>query len=183
MSGDGKKTGGRDFFKGDGKDRYRKKGQTYEHQKQIIEARKINKDEATKILNKFAYMPTEDVINFANDRNNPAMEMLVARVFVEAIKTGDPVRLNLLLDRLIGRVKDYVEHKVDVSFNLHKQLMDFQDRIQERNVNGSEETGSKKAIEEKTWQQKEEIVIESTTLLDSVDCSSIQPEQNRIGRG
>lgn len=167
MSGDGQKTGGRDFAKGDGKDRYRKKGHTYAAQAEIIEARKINKDEATRILNKFAQMPTEEVIKFANDKANPAMEMLVARVFVEAIKTGDPVRLNLLLDRLIGRVKDYVEHKVDVSFNLHKQLMDFQDKIQERNVNGSEEAC--KEISKKTTQEKitDATILSESTLLET----------------
>ena len=62
------------------------------------------------MLNKFVAMPVEDVVTFAQNKKNEALEVLVASLFIHGIKSGDTSRITFLLDRLIGKVTDVVHH-------------------------------------------------------------------------
>lgn len=100
----GRKTGGRDFQKG-------KEGGPGAPRLpvEVIEARKINKVESERILNKFLHLSLDELAAFANNKSNNVHEMLVARILYEGIKRGDHVKLEWVYSRLVGKVKEEVE--------------------------------------------------------------------------
>lgn len=109
----GRKTGGRNFQKGQSGN---PKGM---NSKGITEARKLNKALVTELLNKFINMPTCDLVDFVRRNtkeqgSDPTIETLVASILIKAINEGDQARLNFILDRLIGKVTDKVEHSLPV---------------------------------------------------------------------
>ena len=109
----GRKTGGRNFQKGQSGN---PKGM---NSKAITEARKLNKALVTELLNKFINMPTCDLVDFVRRNtkeqgSDPTIETLVASILIKAINEGDQARLNFILDRLIGKVTDKVEHSLPV---------------------------------------------------------------------
>jgi hypothetical protein len=102
----GKKTGGRDIKEGEvlnpnGRPKL---------PDDIKEARKLNKLEFERIVNKYLYMKKEEITEALRDPDTPAIEMAVAQLIVKGITLGDPVRLNFLLERLLGKVKFVHEH-------------------------------------------------------------------------
>lgn len=100
----GIKTGGRNFEKG------HKFGKGAPRiPVEVIEARKINKVESERILNKFLHLSLDELAAFANDKSNTVHEMLVARILYEGIKRGDHVKLEWVYSRLVGKVKEEVE--------------------------------------------------------------------------
>lgn len=100
----GIKTGGRDFQKG-----HKFSKGAVPIPVEVIEARKINKVESERILNKFLHLSLDELAAFANDKKNTVHEMLVARILYEGIKRGDHVKLEWVYSRLVGKVKEEVE--------------------------------------------------------------------------
>lgn len=76
----------------------------------VKEARKLNQAEAVRLLNKFNTWTIKELSNFCKDENSTALELMVARIILKGIKDGTPTNLNFVFDRLIGKVKDQVEH-------------------------------------------------------------------------
>jgi hypothetical protein len=76
----------------------------------IKEIRKLNQAEAVRLLNKFNSWSMDELVAFCKDGSNTVLEMMVARIMIKGIKDGTPTNLNFLFDRLIGKVKDQVEH-------------------------------------------------------------------------
>ena len=53
------------------------------------------------------------------ERENAQMgELMIASVIAKAVKMGDPVRLEALMSRLVGKVKDVVELEGNMTFQL-----------------------------------------------------------------
>ena len=46
------------------------------------------------------------------DPNTKALELLIGKIMAEAISKGDHMRMNFILDRMIGKVKDVVEQTI-----------------------------------------------------------------------
>lgn len=124
----GRKTGGRDFQKG-------KPGGPGQPKipVEVIEARKINKVESERILNKFLHLSLDELAAFANDKSNTVHEMLVARILYEGIKRGDHVKLEWVYSRLVGKVKEEIEvsqrESIDVIIDKWRSV-DPKDHIQ-----------------------------------------------------
>lgn len=76
----------------------------------VIEARKLNQAEAVRLLNRFNSFTQDELVAFCKDGSNKVLEMMVARLMLKGIKDGTPTNLTFLFDRLIGKVKDQVEH-------------------------------------------------------------------------
>ena len=76
---------------------------------EVKEARMLNRKTMELALNKFLTWKVSDLVDFVNDRSNPTMEVIVAKILSEAIKRGDQIRLNFIFDRLIGKVKEEVQ--------------------------------------------------------------------------
>lgn len=91
-------------------------------------AKELNKVMADKILNQFIFMPVSQIQQFVRNLDNPAMEMVIARVLVEAINKGDHQRIEWLFSRLLGKMTEKVH--VEGEINLHKQIVDFVSKVE-----------------------------------------------------
>lgn len=89
----------------------------------LRQARKINKTEVERVLNKYLSAPFGELQAQLKDPNNSTLEVLVMSVLITAIKRGDHDRLNFVLDRLIGKVKDDGNRDRTLSFN--EQVVNF----------------------------------------------------------
>lgn len=89
----------------------------------LRQARKLTKVEVELILNKYLHLPVGDLLAATQDPMITTIEALVVSILISAIKRGDHDKLNFVLDRLIGKVKDDVKDVVPLSF--HEQVVDF----------------------------------------------------------
>lgn len=106
----GKKTGGRDIQKGQvlnpkGRPRL---------PEYLKKARKMNKALFQEILQKYMSCNITQLKKHLDDSQRAeskitALEVVVIKVLYEAMKKGDEKKLDFLLTRLIGKVKDEVE--------------------------------------------------------------------------
>lgn len=69
----------------------------------------LSRDESRKLLAKFSRMAIADVEAFVCRKDVPAIELVVAQIFLKAIEHGDPARLNFVFDRTIGKVSEKLE--------------------------------------------------------------------------
>jgi hypothetical protein len=102
----GRKTGGRDF----------KKGQSGNPSgaapvpEDIKEARKLTNFEFERLANKYLFGTAADIEKASKDPNTPLIELLVGSVIHKGVLEGDERRLDFLLNRLVGKVKDEIKH-------------------------------------------------------------------------
>jgi len=75
----------------------------------IKQAKRLNKLEVERLMNKFMAMTKDEISQSINDPTTPALEIMIGSIIAKAVSHGDPVRLNFLLDRLIGKVKDELD--------------------------------------------------------------------------
>jgi hypothetical protein len=94
----GKKTGGRDFKPGEG-------GRPRLPQ-DIKDARKINQVEFERVVNEFLYMTKAGIRERLEAFDTPTLEHLMGQIILKAIDQGDQLRLDFLLNRTIGRMKE-----------------------------------------------------------------------------
>ena len=77
----------------------------------ILEARKLNQAELERIINKYLYMDRESVKAAISSPTTPMMELMVASIVAQAAQKGDQQRLDFVLNRIVGKVKDQLEVK------------------------------------------------------------------------
>ena len=75
----------------------------------LLKARSMNRVECQRILNKLIYMDDDEFNDFMSHPSTSKFDRVIGRLIMEAEKYGDPGRINFLLDRLIGKVKDDIE--------------------------------------------------------------------------
>lgn len=93
------------------------------HSQEWKDFKSENKFKIEDSLHKFLRWPVEDLIEYARKTDIPVMDMMVVRILIETIKKGDNVRLEWLLTRIIGKVKE--ETSVELTFKtLHEQIVD-----------------------------------------------------------
>ena len=103
----GKKTGGRDI----------KEGQVLNPlgrpkvPEDIKDARKMNKLEFERLLNKYLSMTAKEINEVLLHPETPSLDIIVCQVIIKAAARGDYLRLNFLLDRLIGKPKEIIQHE------------------------------------------------------------------------
>lgn len=125
----GRKTGGRDIKKGQVLNpKGRPKLPPEMHKRKIM-----TKDELTLLLDKMFRMGKDEIINIINDPKAPSLEVFIARIIQLGVKAGDTQRLNFLLDRMVGTVKQKFDHTTDDKpiENVHYYLPDNGLRIKE----------------------------------------------------
>ncbi len=101
----GKKTGGRNFVPGvvtnpNGRPRI---------PEDLIGARKVNRAEVERLLNKFLIMGPLELNEFKRDPKATMLELMIHSIVVKAVNSGDQQRLDFLLNRLIGPVKQQLQ--------------------------------------------------------------------------
>lgn len=84
----------------------------------IKEARKLNQVELERIVNKYLYMDREAVKAAISSPGTPMMELMVASIVAQAAQKGDHLRLDFVLNRMIGKVKDEKDHNFNLNMNL-----------------------------------------------------------------
>lgn len=83
----------------------------------IKKARKMNKVEMARILNKYSFLPLEEIKRIASDPATPAIEVAVIKMLGEAIRKGDEKKIGFIFDRLVGPVKTRVSVDGDIDGN------------------------------------------------------------------
>lgn len=73
---------------------------------------KINRTTVEACLAKYLGMPLEMLAVVMKDTTLPNIEHMVARIIYQGIKYGDQQKLNFLLERIVGKVRDQIEHTV-----------------------------------------------------------------------
>lgn len=77
---------------------------------EIVEMKKMNRNEAEKILNEFIHLPLGIIEKIADDPTTPGLKAVLASAYVKAHAVGNYNMINFLLDRLIGKVRDAPEN-------------------------------------------------------------------------
>jgi hypothetical protein len=78
-------------------------GMTPEYLKHI---KSVSYIEAVKLISKYARMSYEELQATLEAKTAPVLELSIASIFSNSIRRGDFARLNFLLDRCIGKVKE-----------------------------------------------------------------------------
>lgn len=76
-----------------------------------IAERRLTRTKLEEVLHKHLHKSKEELMAVLKDPATIALELMVVSVLVKAINNGDQVRLQFLLDRLIGKVPEKVEMK------------------------------------------------------------------------
>lgn len=70
-------------------------------------ARVLNKIELERILNELMYeVPFSEIDSILLDHSKPSIYHVAARIILEAVERGDAIRLDFLLNRLVGKVTE-----------------------------------------------------------------------------
>lgn len=72
---------------------------------EILEAKRLTKTQLEAILQKFIWMPKPELEKVMSDPNVVMIEAMVGSIIMRAINDGCTMRLNFLLDRLVGKVR------------------------------------------------------------------------------
>lgn len=72
----------------------------------IREARKVNKIEFERVLNKYFYSTKPEIDEVVKSKELPIGEMVVAKILKNALSSGDIWRFGFIIDRLIGKPKE-----------------------------------------------------------------------------
>lgn len=72
-------------------------------------ARRLNKLELEKLLNQFLFMTPPEMEERVKSADVTAIEAMIGSIIIKAVKDGDQQRLNFILERLIGKVKDQID--------------------------------------------------------------------------
>lgn len=99
----GRKTGGKDFVPGD------PRAGRPQLPAEVKGLTALTKAEATKALSDVLKLNLEELELLVKDRTVPSLQQWAARIVLHGIKHGDQQRLNFMLDRLVGKVKEEVE--------------------------------------------------------------------------
>lgn len=75
----------------------------------LKEARRLNQAEFISILNQYITWTPSKLRKKAENSSTIALHVIVCRLVANAAKNGDLPRLNFILDRLIGKVKEHIE--------------------------------------------------------------------------
>lgn len=75
-----------------------------------LEQEILNADEFIKVSNLVLRKSLRQLQATSKNPDKPVLEMMIAGVCAKVITNGDMSKLDLLLNRLIGKVKDQVEH-------------------------------------------------------------------------
>jgi len=87
----------------------------------LKEVKKLNQFELEKSLNEMLTMTPEQLKRVKTDPESTMLQILIASIITHGANKGDPIRLNFLLDRLIGKMKE----------NIHVKVEPFQDKSDE----------------------------------------------------
>jgi hypothetical protein len=107
----GKKTGGRDWKRGQSGN---PKGPNV-MPKDLRALKEADREWITETLHKYLRMTWGEFQRIANDPSLSMLEVYLANILNAGLSDGDERRMNFILDRYIGKVKDKVEHSGEMT--------------------------------------------------------------------
>lgn len=84
---------------------------------ELRELREQNAHQFENIIYKYLNMNAVELRAALADPNAKAVELAIIKIIVKSIESGDCTKLNFLLDRTIGKVKEKLE--VETNQNIH----------------------------------------------------------------
>ncbi len=87
----------------------------------IAEARKLNQHELERVINQYIWMTKDELKAAAKAPTTTVMELMIASIVASAIEKGDQMRLEFILARIIGKVRDQLELTGQVPFVIKKR--------------------------------------------------------------
>lgn len=81
----------------------------------------LNNATVTLAIHKYYDLPREKLAELLKDPSTAAGDAMIISVMLHAIKTGDYKRLDSLLDRACGRVKQVVEHQGSQTLKIEEE--------------------------------------------------------------
>lgn len=78
--------------------------------RELREAMKMTKAQFTELLVKYLSFSLGELLLINKQENTAALDRIVISVITNAIKKGDQQRLDFLMNRIIGKVKDEIDH-------------------------------------------------------------------------
>jgi len=87
----------------------------------IKEARKLTQLDLERVINSLLYITKEALQAKIKDPQTPMIEMIAASIMAQAAVKGDHMRLDFILQRMIGKVKDQLEVTTPTPFILKKR--------------------------------------------------------------
>lgn len=78
----------------------------------VKKALKMTRNEVEECLVRYLRCSVEELKDLVKNDKLTTIEMLVARIIYQGIRTGDQQKLNFLLERIVGKVKDQIEHNI-----------------------------------------------------------------------
>lgn len=82
----------------------------------IKEARKVTQDELERSINRAVFSTRAELAALVKDPGTRMLDVMVASIVAQASQKGDQQRLDFLLNRMIGKVKDRIEVKPQEPF-------------------------------------------------------------------
>lgn len=101
----GKKTGGKDFPKGVSGNPKGSPGLP----KDLRDARRLGQLELERAINRLIYLSRAELRAVIENPDTPMFDITIASIIAQAAQKGDQQRLDFILTRVIGRVKDQIE--------------------------------------------------------------------------
>lgn len=83
--------------------------------------KRLTKAEMEEALHKYILLPINELQAVIEDRTLPVLDHWICRILLVGIKEGDDRRLTFMFDRLVGKVKDTVDHNVSIGVALKNQ--------------------------------------------------------------
>jgi hypothetical protein len=78
----------------------------------VKKAAKMTRNEVEECLVRYLRHSVSELKELIKNDKLTTIEMLVARIIYQGIRTGDQQKLNFLLERIVGKVKDQIEHNI-----------------------------------------------------------------------
>jgi hypothetical protein len=72
----------------------------------IKAAKRLNKIELERLLNRLIWMTKEELLAHLRDKETPGFEVLIGNIVLKGIAGGDHQRAEFLIQRLVGKVQD-----------------------------------------------------------------------------
>lgn len=86
----------------------------------IKEARKLNQNELDRTVNRLIYLSRQELRGLIENPETPMFEIMVASIIAQGAQKGDQMRLEFILNRIIGKVQDKLEVSVPKPFIVTK---------------------------------------------------------------
>jgi len=109
------------------------KGETTPEQR---EAKVFNKAMVGRFITHYALEPIENIEKIVNDPKATMIEKIICNIILKSYKTADTYRLDFLLNRAIGKVKDEVDLTVNDRFKdmTDEQILEMRNEVAKKNI-------------------------------------------------